>query len=48
MAVSEYVVPEVSKRVRKNAAAKHAIALAAAELVSDGDQLLVGSDPAEA
>lgn len=48
VAVSEYVVPEVSKRMRKNAAAKHAIALAAAELVSDGDQLLVGSGPAEA
>lgn len=41
--VSEFIVPEVSKRVHKNARAKQAIARAAAELVHDGEMILVGS-----
>ena len=41
--VSEYVIPRVSERVRKNARAKQAIARRAAERVSDGEMILVGS-----
>lgn len=41
--ISEYVVPRVSERVRKNARAKQAIARRAAERVSDGEMILVGS-----
>lgn len=41
--VSEYVIPRVSERVRKNARAKQAIARRAAECVSDGEMILVGS-----
>lgn len=41
--ISEYVIPRVSERVRKNARAKQAIARCAAERVSDGEMILVGS-----
>lgn len=41
--ISEYVIPRVSERVRKNARAKQAIARRAAERVSDGEMILVGS-----
>lgn len=41
--VSTYVIPRVSERVRKNARAKQAIAARAAERVSDGEMILVGS-----
>lgn len=41
--VSEYVVPRESERMRKNTRAKQAIAKRAAELVSDGEMILVGS-----
>ena len=41
--ISEYVIPRVSERVRRNARAKQAIARRAAELVSDGEMILVGS-----
>ncbi|WP_455138514.1 DeoR/GlpR family DNA-binding transcription regulator [Thermophilibacter sp.] len=41
--ITEYVVPRVSERVRKNVRAKQAIARAAAERVSDGEMILVGS-----
>lgn len=41
--ISEYVIPRVSERVRKNARAKQAIARRAAELVTDGEMILVGS-----
>ena len=41
--VSEYVIPRVSERVRKNARAKQAIARCAAARVRDGEMILVGS-----
>lgn len=41
--ISEYVVPRVSERVRKNVRAKQAIARCAAGRVSDGEMVLVGS-----
>lgn len=41
--ISEYVIPRVSERVRKNARAKQAIARVAAERVQDGEMILVGS-----
>lgn len=41
--VNEYIVPVVSKRMHKNARAKHAIAVAGAELVHAGEMILVGS-----
>ncbi len=41
--ITEYIVPEVSKRMHRNATAKRAIARAAAERVHDGDMILVGS-----
>jgi len=40
---SEHAIPRVPQRLRKNAKAKHAIARAAAGLVSDGETILVGS-----
>ena len=41
--ISEYVIPRVSERVRKNARAKQAIARCAAARVRDGEMILVGS-----
>jgi DeoR family transcriptional regulator of aga operon len=41
--VSSFVIPRVPQRIRKNAAAKHAIGLYAATMVRDGDTILVGS-----
>ena len=41
--VSQYVIPRVPQRLRRNAKAKQGIARYAASLVSDGEMILVGS-----
>ena len=41
--VTQYVIPRVPQRLRRNAKAKQSIARYAASLVSDGEMILVGS-----
>ena len=43
VSVSQLVVPHVTERMRKNVRAKQAIARYAAQLVDDGETILVGS-----